>query len=83
MKQFLIALDQLINTIFMGYADETISAKAFRLHTKKHSWLLIKNIVDTIFFWQDGHCRQSYQSEKERRQLPPEYRDSIKDDELL
>lgn len=30
MKQFLIALDQLANTLVGGYADETLSARAHR-----------------------------------------------------
>ena len=31
MKQFLIALDQLANTLVGGYADETLSARAHRV----------------------------------------------------
>ena len=31
MKQFLIALDQLANTLAGGYADETLSARAHRI----------------------------------------------------
>lgn len=29
-KQVLIALDQLLNTLFRGYADETLSSRAWR-----------------------------------------------------
>ena len=31
MKQFLIAADQLANTLIGGYADETLSARAHRV----------------------------------------------------
>ena len=77
MLQTLIAIDQLINAIFGGWADETISARAYRLHAKKTRWYITMRIIDAIFFWQPRHCRQSYVAEQERRQLPPEYRDEI------
>ena len=69
MMQFLIAIDQLINTLIgSGFADETLSAWAQR----RGGWR--KRVINGIFFWQDDHCYQSYLSEKLRKQLPPEYR---------
>jgi hypothetical protein len=68
-KQVLIAIDQLGNAVlFGGWADETISARAYR-----ESWPSAK-YIDILFFWEDDHCMQSYISETERMQLPPEYR---------
>lgn len=32
------------------------------------------NVIDQLFFWEEKHCESSYESEKERRQLPPEFR---------
>jgi hypothetical protein len=72
----LIALDQVLNTLFSfggdghGYPDETVSARAWRLRQKSRFQIWI----DRLFFWQDGHCRQAYDSELARRQLPDSYR---------
>ena len=73
MKQIFIALDQLINTLFMGMADETISARLFRLYLTEilsSKWYLI---VDILFFWQYNHCYNAWRAEIERRQLPSYY----------
>ena len=75
----LIALDQLVNTVCVGYPDETLSARA---HRKK--WKL-EWYIDLLFFWQtDGkyrnHCRSSYDYERARMDLPPEYRECPKCD---
>ncbi len=72
MKQILIALDQLANALLAGMADETLSARAHRTsHPARH-------LINLIFFWdRDGdkrHCELAYESEKQRSQLPKEYR---------
>ena len=71
--QILVAVDQLANTLLGGMADETLSARAWRHHldgSRDWPWA----IIDALFFWQTDHCRSAYESEVERRQLPPEYR---------
>lgn len=70
--QILIAVDQLVNTILGGMADETLSARAWRNHMKgRRSWPV--KIIDALFFWQTDHCREAYESEVERKQLPAGY----------
>ena len=72
-KALFIAVNQLINTIFNGWPDETISSRAWRWHIdNKRSWPY--KLIDTIFFWEEKHCYNSYISEKESTQLPPELR---------
>lgn len=68
MKQVLIALDQLVNTLFGGWADETLSSRAYRKHKRLMKW------IDCLFFWQKHHCFSAYMSEKRRLQAPPETR---------
>ncbi len=76
--QLLIAVDQLFNVLASlpcekVYADETLSSRAWRWHVAGvRSWP--KNVIDTLFFWQDGHCQQSYESERAYKHLPPELR---------
>ena len=70
MKQILIAIDQLVNTLFGGWADETVSSMVWR---KKH--LVMIKIINAIFFWESNHCQSSYINERQRMHLPPEFRD--------
>jgi hypothetical protein len=72
--QLLIAIDQTANTaisLFIGdgWADETLSARAYRMR-----WHKTIAVIDSIFFLEDQHCRDAYESERLRRHLPPEYR---------
>lgn len=79
MKQVLIALDQLINTLFHGMADETLSARAFRNNHKTH-WKIAEQIINSLFFWQRNehgkmnHTQRAFAAELDRKQLPLEYR---------
>ena len=72
--QVLIAIDQLANAIFAGYADETLSSRAYR-HKMDGSRSWPAWIIDHLFFWQEDHCKEAYESELERNQLPPSMRD--------
>lgn len=47
--QLLIAVDQLFNTFFCGYADETLSARAHR-HALKGDRKWPEKLIDFIFF---------------------------------
>ena len=72
-KKILIAVDQLINAVCGGWPDETLSSRAHRWHLSgKRSWP--RKVIDALFFWDVDHCRESYESERQGRQLPPELR---------
>lgn len=71
--QILVALDQLINTMIGGYADETLSSRAHRRRLRGKGG--VAWVIDHIFFWQDEHCKTAYESELERAQLPVEFRE--------
>lgn len=74
MLQFLIAFDQLLNTVIGGKADETLSARAYRLSDESLRWYLFMRFLDALFFWQEAHCLEAYESEMQRNHLPAEYR---------
>lgn len=75
-KQVLIAVDQLVNTLFSGYADETLSSRAHRMRVKNHKyWKWTASFIDVLFFWDPNHCETSFHSERSRMQLPPEMRE--------
>jgi hypothetical protein len=78
--QILIALDQLGNAILFGHADETLSARAYRweLQGKLRGYLL-RPLIDAFFYAitlgkDREHCKESYESEVQRKQLPEHYR---------
>ena len=72
-KAVLIGIDQLVNALLGGYCDESLSSRAYRWeHDGVRSWP--RRLIDRLFFWEEQHCFQSYQSEREGRQLPPELR---------
>jgi len=76
MKQILIAFDQMLNAFVyikgdgFGYADETLSARAWRL--REQSPFPYK-FINALFFWQENHCKEAYESEMNNKHLPKEY----------
>lgn len=53
------AVDQVVNAVLGGWADETISARSFRLGSKARAldrwdqWRITWVIADVLFLWQD------------------------------
>lgn len=79
-KQLLIALDQLVNVLiglvcgYRSWADETLSAKAYRLELERgRSWA--RKLIDALLWFDADHCRTSYESEIHKRQMPPSMRE--------
>lgn len=72
-KSIFIAIDQLINAIFRGWPDETLSSRAYRLE-KNNITSIPRKIIDILFFFDKNHCEESYISERIDRYLPPELR---------
>lgn len=72
--QVLIAIDQLINARFGGWADETFSARCWRMRRRKKRYAVLVKLINCVFFRQENHCRESFVSERNRGHLPVEYR---------
>lgn len=75
--QVLIAVDQLANALAFGWADETISSRAWRLSASSRVWAAARAAIDAVFrviAGQPDHCFDAYVSERLRSQLPPEMR---------
>ena len=77
--QFLIWIDQglggLVSTLFKerAFADLTLSANAYRWERDGiRRWP--RKFIDLLFWWEADHCRESYESERLRLQMPPELR---------
>ena len=96
LDQVVIALNQMCNaavlpifTWTIGWADETMSARAWRgrKNGKPAARILIR-FVDALFGWQKpdvllngqpvkSHCERTYYKERAKRGTHPEYRESI------
>lgn len=62
--QNFIALDQSMNTLFNGSADETFSSRCYRMNDRNpYSWM--EKVVDAMFylFQGPGHCKNAYAKE--------------------
>lgn len=75
--QMLLAVDQLVNAIFAGSADETISARSYRMATRpdpKRRWVVARRLIDWLFWFDPGHTQAAYLAEVERQHMRGEYR---------
>lgn len=75
MKDFLIGLDQTLNTLIklsdgLGKPDEMLSARAWRL---REIYPHLYRFIDILFFWDKDHCKECYYIERNREQLPIDY----------
>ena len=75
--QVLLGKDQLGNPYAAGWADESISARAWRCQGMSYRWHWMRIIIDGLFFWQPNHCEQAWLDEKLRRQMPATYRATV------
>ena len=65
-----IAVDQLLNTVFKGYPDETLSSRCYRLSGRYWYAALARRALDFLFRpWGPNHCYEAYQSEVKRKHL--------------
>lgn len=75
--QVAISLDQFVNTLFGGHADETLSSRAWRCKNKSKRWFYAWKFIDFLFFWQDNHCKRAYMSEQLRKHLPNDFNNLV------
>ena len=76
--QVLIALDQLVNALLGGWADETLSSRAWRTEAKgRLCGRMLRPVIDALAWpFEREHCRASFESERAQRQQPPEMRNT-------
>jgi hypothetical protein len=59
LKNILVSLDQLLNTICAGSPDETMSSRLGRYKDENRVAKFFAKIVNTMFFWQKDHTTES------------------------
>ncbi|STO54376.1 Uncharacterised protein [Canicola haemoglobinophilus] len=71
-----VGLDQFLNAVAGGAADETFSSRCYRgavlAKQPKKRWRFWFHFVNGLFF-DKKHCEMAYESEVKRRQYPPEF----------
>ena len=74
-KQVVMALDQLLNTLLGGYAQERLSSRCWRLRGVQPYTAGQKTIdyVALHVFRQIGHCQGSYNQQLAQAYSPAEY----------
>lgn len=81
--QLFLVLDQAANVLLTpfhvgAWADETMSARAWRAYRDGRAWgKWARPAIDWLFAWQraeGGHCRRAYERERARMHCPPELR---------
>ena len=70
--QLAIAIDQLLNALLAGWADETISSRAWRCRDVR-KWAIMVKIINGVFFWQKNHCRATYVFELTQGHKPTDF----------
>ena len=71
----LIAVDQLANSILVGYPDETLSSRAHRMQVQGKWFGWTARAIDAMFH--PGHCKEAYDAERARAEMPPLLRDPV------
>lgn len=72
--QILLAVDQLANALTGGWADETISSRAYRNREVSAFWKIGHKLINALFFFQPNHCYEAYMSEVNGTQQSPDLR---------
>lgn len=47
--QLAIAIDQVLNTLAGGWADETLSARAWRCRATRRRWRIAYRVINAVF----------------------------------
>jgi hypothetical protein len=69
-----VSVSRLVNALLCGYSGEMLSARAYRLRNCSLFWGVVKEVLDSVFWWELEHCKQCYEFEEEHRDKPEEYR---------
>ncbi len=71
--KLLISIDQFFNVLLLnGNEDQTISGRVgYRSYaTGKWYWLVLEKIIDTVFFFDKGHCKKSIEWDRVKLKKP-------------
>jgi len=64
-KNILVSVDQLLNTVMLGDPDETMSSRAGRVWPDS-KW---RKFIDWLMFWQSNHCHKAIEKSEGKKDL--------------
>lgn len=82
LRQVFMVISTALSVLTGGWADETLSARSFRLEQRQH-WFgrLLRPVIDALFMYLPArvsggpaHCQRAAKFEASRRLKPPEFR---------
>jgi len=59
----LAAISQLVNAVIGGHPNMTLSARAY-CNQGVSGWHVVHKLINTLFFWQHDHCKQSWEQDE-------------------
>lgn len=68
-----ISFSQLLNAVFGGHSNETLSSRSWRYQHKNKTWMQVRRLIDgafLLFFRERNHCYEAYLWELRRKQRP-------------
>lgn len=74
-------ISRVINAVvFKGSMQQTLSARAYVMSHGEPKWEHRRKIIDTIFFWEDQHCRNAWLAEVDRARRTLYRNEALPDD---
>lgn len=63
------AFSRLANALILGGSvNESISARAWRMHLRSKAWRTAYRVINRMFFWQNNHCRGAHNNGRKEMQ---------------
>lgn len=76
-KNILISISQLLNSILFGYPDETLAARSYRKAYEGKLFFVVTcfiiDIIFAIFTGSRNHCQQAHEEEVLNKQTSSDY----------
>ena len=53
-------VSRFLNVLTFGHKDELLSARIYENSLTSPGWEVVRITIDTLFFWDNQHCRMNY-----------------------
>lgn len=77
LKNILISISQLINSLLFGYPDETVAARSYRKSYEGKTFFIVLCFVIDLFFsiftGTRNHCQKAHEEEVLNKQTSSDY----------
>jgi hypothetical protein len=60
------ALSQLLNVLLLPHLSDTTANESISGRSHRKGWVKTKKFINTLFFWQDDHCKAAFDKDLQR-----------------